>query len=91
MSKLTPPWEFKEALCAEIGTEVFFIEDKDEIIDRSKQADYSIAKRVCQKCIHLTECGEWAINKEKFGLWGGFTPQERKKIRRARNITIQEG
>jgi hypothetical protein len=49
-----------------------------------------MAKKVCQNCIHLLECGEWGINKERFGLWGGFTPQERKLIRRTRNILIEE-
>ncbi len=90
MSKLTPPWEFKEALCAQVGTEVFYLEDRDEVRERARQADYSMAKRVCQSCVHLIECGEWGINKERFGLWGGFTPQERKLIRRRRNILIEE-
>ncbi len=90
MSKLTPPWEFKEALCAQIGTEVFYLEDRDEVKEHAKQADYTMAKKVCQICTHLVECSEWGINKEKFGLWGGLTPQERRFIRRKRHIVINE-
>lgn len=90
VSKLTPPWEFKEALCAQVGTEVFFIEDKDEIIKRTKQSDYEFAKKVCNSCVHIQECADWAIKKERHGLWGGLTPQERKKIRGKLKITIEE-
>lgn len=90
MSDLVPPWEFKEALCAQVGMEVFFIEDRDEILDRSKQSDYEYARKVCNSCIHIKQCAAWAIKKERHGLWGGLTPQERKVIRKKLKITIEE-
>lgn len=90
MSELVPPWEFEKPLCVEVGTEVFFIEDKDESFGRSKQSDYDYAKKVCKSCLHIKECASWAIKKERHGLWGGLTPSERKAIRRKRNIVIEE-
>lgn len=90
MTKLVPPWKFTEALCAEIGTEIFYIEDRDENISRSRQLDYEMAKRICNKCSHITQCAQWAINKEKHGFWGGLTPLERKKIRGRMNIVLEE-
>lgn len=90
MSDLTPPWKFERPLCAEIGTEIFFIEDKDEATSRARQADYTSAKLICSRCEHITECGEWAIKKEKHGFWGGYAPHERKAIRSKLNIVLEE-
>ena len=37
-----------------------------------------------------TECLEFAISKgEKFGIWGGLSERERRKIRRERQIAAQ--
>jgi hypothetical protein len=90
VSDLIPPWKFERPLCAEIGTEIFYIEDKDEITDKVRQADYQSAKLICSKCEHITECGEWAVKKEVHGFWGGFTPRERRDIRGRLNIVLEE-
>lgn len=83
------PWEFEQPLCAEVGVEVFYIEDRDDPRTRLvKTPDYDSAKKVCKSCIHKIECAEWAIEHETHGVWGGLTPQERNIIRRSRKITI---
>lgn len=43
------------------------------------------AKGICRECSVRTECLEFAIvSSEKFGIWGGLSERERRKIRRER-------
>lgn len=43
------------------------------------------AKTVCEECIVSTECLEYALaSGERFGVWGGTSERERRRIRRAR-------
>lgn len=43
------------------------------------------AKRMCRSCPVQMECLEYAMaNNEVFGIWGGMTTSERKKMRRMR-------
>lgn len=81
------PWEFEQALCAEVGSHYFYLEDKDERGPDSL-ADYSIAKTLCTQCIHRTECAEWGIKNEAHGMWGGLTPKERSALRQRRGILL---
>jgi WhiB family redox-sensing transcriptional regulator len=38
------------------------------------------------------DCLEFALsNGEKFGIWGGLSERERRRIRRRRNIERREG
>lgn len=46
------------------------------------------AKAVCAGCTFLTECRDWALVREEFGIWGGTTPQERKQWRHERGLKI---
>ena len=43
------------------------------------------AKEVCRGCVVREDCLEFAIaNSEKFGIWGGMSERERRRVRRAR-------
>lgn len=43
------------------------------------------AKEVCRGCVVREECLEYALaNSEKFGIWGGMSERERRKIRKQR-------
>lgn len=65
------------AACAGLGPEVFFAPD----IDDSPEA----AKAICEKCTVNKECLEFAItNRQGEGVWGGFTPLERRRLIRQR-------
>ena len=81
------PWEFENPLFSEIGTELFFLEDRDEKTVFS-QEEYKQAQKICFSCSHRIECAEWAIYNEGFGVWGGLTAKDRAQIRRARNINL---
>jgi WhiB family redox-sensing transcriptional regulator len=77
------PWEFENPLCSEVDTELFFPD-----IGSSSQAFN--AKRICKICPHIAECFEWGLRKERFGVWGGVTERDRRKLRAKLNIKIQE-
>jgi len=49
------------------------------------------AKEVCRGCVVREDCLEFAIaNGEKFGIWGGMSERERRRVRRAR-VLAQRG
>lgn len=45
------PWEFEEPLCAEVGVEIFYTDDKDEKKLES-MSTYAMANSICKKCPH---------------------------------------
>jgi WhiB family redox-sensing transcriptional regulator len=62
-----------EALCAETDPEAFFPEKGGSTRD---------AKRVCSGCTVRAECLEFALaNDERFGIWGGLSERERRRLR----------
>ena len=45
------------------------------------------AKEVCRGCVVREDCLEYALaNGEKFGIWGGLSERERRRIRRMRTL-----
>jgi WhiB family transcriptional regulator, redox-sensing transcriptional regulator len=67
-----PSWRL-EALCAETDPEAFFPEKGGSTRD---------AKRVCSGCSVRAECLEFALaNDERFGIWGGLSERERRRLR----------
>jgi hypothetical protein len=81
------PWEFEEPLCAEVGVEIFYTDDKDEKKVES-MSTYAMANSICKKCPHKNECAEWAIKHELFGFWGGLSPKERTNLRRDKRMQV---
>ena len=61
-----------------IGGDLWF-PDKNE-----DTREMRMAKQLCLSCTHKTECLEWAVKNEMFGIWGGKSAVERKNIRRMR-------
>lgn len=48
------------------------------------------AKAICAACPVREECLEFAIRHgERFGIWGGLSERERRKIRRQRALTAR--
>lgn len=69
-----------DALCAETDPEAFFPEKGGSTRD---------AKRVCTGCPVRAECLEFALaNDERFGIWGGLSERERRRVRLQRRGTI---
>ena len=70
-------WQEK-ALCAQTDPEAFFPE---------KGGSTREAKRVCTSCEVRAECLEYALeNDERFGIWGGLSERERRRMRRSQVI-----
>ena len=69
-----------DALCAETDPEAFFPEQGGSTRE---------AKRVCGGCAVRTECLEAALaNDERFGIWGGLSERERRRLRLQRRLPI---
>ena len=67
-------WQ-ERALCAETDPEAFFPE---------KGGSTREAKKICTGCEVKAECLEYALsNDERFGIWGGLSERERRRLRRA--------
>ena len=48
------------------------------------------AKAICAACSVKDECLEFAITQgERFGIWGGLSERERRKIRRQRALAAK--
>ena len=62
------------ALCSQTDPEAFFPE---------KGGSTREAKRVCLGCDVRVECLEYALaNDERFGIWGGLSERERRRVKR---------
>lgn len=70
----------QDALCAETDPEAFFPE---------KGGSTREAKRVCSGCSVRVECLESALtNDERFGIWGGLSERERRRLRLMRRDAV---
>ena len=48
------------------------------------------AKGICAACQVQGDCLEFAVTKsEKFGIWGGLSERERRKIRKQRALELR--
>ncbi len=70
-------WQAR-ANCMGVDPDLFFPE---------RGASTREAKDVCRGCVAREDCLEYALeNGEKFGIWGGMSERERRRLRRARAI-----
>jgi len=77
------PWQFESPLCREVDNELFFPESGMSIQAQT-------ASSICGSCIHKSECAEWGIYNEGFGVWGGLTEKDRRWIRKRKGIIVRE-
>ena len=69
-----PPAWHEDALCAQTDPEAFFPE---------KGGSTREAKKICVGCEVRSECLEYALaNDERFGIWGGLSERERRKLKK---------
>ncbi|AZM92743.1 MULTISPECIES: WhiB family transcriptional regulator [unclassified Streptomyces] len=69
-----------EALCQEVGAEQFYGPWHERRKDR-EQRDAQ-AKRLCSACPVREVCLRHALStQEPYGVWGGLTARERRKLR----------
>ncbi|MBU6144686.1 MAG: WhiB family transcriptional regulator [Acidobacteria bacterium] len=66
-------WQ-RDAICSQTDPEAFFPEKGGSTRD---------AKRICAGCDVQQQCLEYALkNDERFGIWGGLSERERRKLKR---------
>ena len=72
-----------QALCAQTDPEAFFPE---------KGGSTREAKRICSGCDVRAECLEYALaHDERFGIWGGLSERERRRLKRRGDIMLTGG
>lgn len=70
-----PGW-YGEGICNQTDPESFYPSVGTGLVNHIKTA-----KRVCGSCPVQTKCLQYAIdNDERFGIWGGLTAHERRKL-----------
>ena len=70
-------WQ-ERANCLGVDPDLFFPE---------RGASTREAKAVCRGCEVRAECLEYALDHgEKFGIWGGLSERERRRVRRQRAL-----
>lgn len=66
------PWQDLGA-CHGLDTSLFFPGRGESVAE---------AKAVCARCMVRSECADYALaSGQRFGIWGGTTERERRRIR----------
>jgi WhiB family redox-sensing transcriptional regulator len=78
-NKLLQPLDWQVmARCSEVDPEIFFPE---------RGGSSKAARSVCAQCNVRSQCLEYALNnKEQFGIWGGTSERERRRLRKERSM-----
>lgn len=75
------PW-MVEGLCAQVDPEAWYPEKGGSTRD---------AKRICEDCPVRAECLNYALaHDERFGIWGGKSERERRKLKAPRPLTTKD-
>lgn len=76
-TKILQPVDWQvNAACNDVEPEIFFPE---------RGGSSKAARAVCNDCSVRDQCLEYALNnKEQFGIWGGTSERERRRLRRER-------
>ncbi|MFC9555820.1 WhiB family transcriptional regulator [Rhodococcus sp. NPDC056960] len=88
MLKLPSPvaesWDWQlAAACRDADPAVFFYLDNERGEPRADRV--RAAKKVCLRCPVRAQCLNYAFEaRETHGIWGGYTGDERRKLRRLR-------
>jgi len=78
-TRLLQPVEWQtSARCTAVDPEIFFPE---------RGGSSKAARAVCSKCDVREQCLDYALNnKEQFGIWGGTSERERRRLRKERTL-----
>ena len=63
----------------------------EDLFFPDRGASTRAAKQICAECPVRVDCLEYAVTQgEKFGIWGGLSERERRKIRKRRAMEAQK-
>jgi WhiB family redox-sensing transcriptional regulator len=68
--------------CAQIDSELFFPESAGQAAQVK-----STIRKICGSCDFQSECLEYALNTNSFGIWGGTLETERRRMLRYRRAS----
>jgi WhiB family redox-sensing transcriptional regulator len=68
----------ERAACQSADPSIFFPVGEDN----PRDPDYSTAKKICSTCEVRGECLVAGLN-ERYGVWGGTTPRQRRDMRKS--------
>jgi hypothetical protein len=80
--------------CANLDSEIFFPElvteydENDKPLKPTKQEEFIYqqkvekAKAICNTCLFVVECLEYALKTSAYGIWGATNEQERRRIKK---------
>lgn len=76
--------------CVDADVEDFYYLDWEGEGSRKtkQQKDFTTARILCDSCPFKNPCLVYALHHELYGFWGGTTEEERKKIRKANGIKL---
>jgi WhiB family redox-sensing transcriptional regulator len=80
------PRFYEDPACASVGGDFWFPEKE---VGSNNTTEMVMAKSICRRCPHQSECAEWGIQNESHGIWGGIAEGERRIIRRKRRIVLK--
>lgn len=73
---LRPAWHIK-AECRH-ATDTMFADKSG-----GWESNWVDARAVCARCPVIKQCGAYALDADElYGMWGGMTPKERRKVKR---------
>lgn len=76
--RMAQDWR-KQGKCRGVDPEVFY---------PVNDGDAAQAKEICDGCPVRQPCLEWALaDRERYGVWGGMTERERRRLLRHRRMT----
>lgn len=76
--RMSQDWR-QHGKCRGVDPEVFYPVNED---------DAAQAKAICDSCPVRQPCLEWALtDRERYGVWGGLTERERRRLLRHRRQT----
>jgi hypothetical protein len=79
VSTLEEPVGLEDGLCREVDADMFYI-------DKGENHKIQQARTICGRCDVREACLEWALEHgERYGIWGGTTENQRRKLISARN------
>jgi WhiB family redox-sensing transcriptional regulator len=87
MIEYASDWRAASA-CLDSDLDMFF----PVAVGTAANSQVSRALRICQACPVTQQCLDFALRSgEKDGIWGGTTPEQRVRARRARNRRLTAG
>ena len=74
-----------EGACSGIDTNVFY-----PVQDVFSPSEERMIQKMCIDCPVMLMCLEWGLIHERHGIWGGTTPNQRRRIRGSLGWIVSE-